>query len=524
MLHRRQKLLPDISGRNGLNSCSGFAATATCHTVTARSENGNVQAAQRCNCATICPQTTRSACDPQSLREIQKNKTPVNHVQIRSATSWRTEYAFDSGCSECAHLSNRDICRPHKHTPAVIAESSDIRPQGAKPFSIRETRAIPKARLNTKNSKEARKRQYCSRTDCSVSFSRKSDLQRHLRTVHHEQGDIGFTCFVPGCEMRHARRDKVLLHIRRVHPCARTQELMDATTIYSPVPSKTISKGADEDSRAASWSVEKWVKKSANIQTTTCPNEEDTAVHVANAHAFYPEPAVPHQVQAFVGSNDDLDVSTNDAITTIPKDHDFTLPGSGNHRQETADPVIHRPTPRTTLKASTERAFQHTGDRSLIRAASTPPSLIRTCQRNSIPARGIECDLLHPLHAHNTSSRRPSSAPPSNDDSPPVDGDRAPSSSRSGGPKGKRASGNPPALSGNYKHVSRDNENNEENNQHPDDRSQGKRRKVDTPSNQLFLVCIGHHRNDHTLDRFPQCKTTRRDYISQLEYVVRPIP
>jgi len=72
--------------------------------------------------------------------------------------------------------------------------------------------------INEFSSPRSRSRHWCWR--CDTSFSRPSDLQRHLVTFHNEPR---FNCIVPNCARRtkaFSRKDKLVEHLRSCHNIA----------------------------------------------------------------------------------------------------------------------------------------------------------------------------------------------------------------------------------------------------------------------------------------------------------------
>lgn len=74
------------------------------------------------------------------------------------------------------------------------------------------------------NSNTDQHQQYSSRTSCStclLTFGRKTDLERHLKSIHFDN-HASNACFISGCDNNkgkgYSRRDKLTEHQWRKHP------------------------------------------------------------------------------------------------------------------------------------------------------------------------------------------------------------------------------------------------------------------------------------------------------------------
>jgi hypothetical protein len=364
---------------------------------------------------------------------------------------------------------------------------------------------------NSTNAKRPKKRYHCPQVDCLASCSRTSDLQRHLRTGHHEQGDVDFRCFVLGCQMRHARKGKVKLHRQRVRPGAKIGSFIGVAVISSNVPAQKSSNTAADEPKSTVQSV----------QTSTHPNQHDTAAATAKSHVSDSQTDAVHQRQYHVDRGESQDACANGSVWPASSNLEISAaipPAATQVSHATNNPIISGPSPRTNGEAGVVSALnnfeRHFQGHSPKRASSTPPRLLRTHLNSSLATVGTGFDRTDNPHILGISIRHPSTAPPLGSDHSPCDGDHGQSTSRVGGNILERGSSNTSELTGSNRQILR----HDGTTGKPQDvRRQGKRRKLNIHDDPMLFACIGHHREHRPLDAFAECESTRKQHFSQLE-------
>lgn len=120
---------------------------------------------------------------------------------------------FDSGSNPC-FIANSDPYRSPV-SPAMLSASQS-------PVAVMATPALsgPQA-LNTGKRAPSSGRYMCFSPSCGRSFTRVSDLNRHIATVHFTQQSRRFNCPKPDCKRKgpnaFTRRDHLLEHLRHIH-------------------------------------------------------------------------------------------------------------------------------------------------------------------------------------------------------------------------------------------------------------------------------------------------------------------
>ncbi|KAM3420312.1 hypothetical protein BST61_g3596 [Cercospora zeina] len=106
----------------------------------------------------------------------------------------------------------------------VLTPPSSSAPGAPSPNQrARPTRSIPRA-LSARGS--SRPAITCSVTACESTFTRASDLDRHIRNVHGQSNEH-YSCVIHRCLYRTRRKDKMQEHCQKVHGYARGAEIFD---------------------------------------------------------------------------------------------------------------------------------------------------------------------------------------------------------------------------------------------------------------------------------------------------------
>ena len=71
--------------------------------------------------------------------------------------------------------------------------------------------------------------QFCSKTFVGTPQNRKSNLMRHVKTLHHHNKGGGFKCPKPGCSSKYNRTDNLNMHLRETHRILSSKERREAT-------------------------------------------------------------------------------------------------------------------------------------------------------------------------------------------------------------------------------------------------------------------------------------------------------
>ena len=104
-----------------------------------------------------------------------------------------------------------------------VSESLEISMRRKKEENF-EKKEIKKRRKKTGLKNETRKKKFAC-TDCSATFSRLWNLERHLREYHEGQGERPFKCSVDLCPASFKQKATLKAHVETVHGNAKRLRL-----------------------------------------------------------------------------------------------------------------------------------------------------------------------------------------------------------------------------------------------------------------------------------------------------------
>ncbi|KAF2217446.1 hypothetical protein CERZMDRAFT_92096 [Cercospora zeae-maydis SCOH1-5] len=151
--------------------------------------------------------------------------------QFEPDPAWFTQdFTVYASPGTLQHFPNQTASRAIEGAAVLLAPSIVLSPPVSSAShtplpnkKVKHTRSIPRAPSRKRSSRPAIP---CSVTACQKTFTRASDLDRHVRNVHGQSNEH-YSCVSHRCLYRTRRKDKMQEHCQKVHAYARGAESFD---------------------------------------------------------------------------------------------------------------------------------------------------------------------------------------------------------------------------------------------------------------------------------------------------------
>lgn len=362
---------------------------------------------------------------------------------------------------------------------------------------------------------------WCNHIDCSRSFSRESDLSRHVRSKHD---GIVFECPHSGCVVRRNRKDKLNRHIRQAHQ----NNNIGGPTFTHVVQSVPKAKKAASDESRDGKEIGLTTRQTdlpPHVQTPETLAYDTTSSLVARisllnaqgAAAEQPQPSLAiFDMRAAAAPLRNLEMlpggsKAQDCVHGSIR-RSLSLPNKVNSQ---AKPLIGQCSRVRAALVQFQDAAELSSEGLITRPVSTPPSLVVSQPHHSIPQSGVHTRVSNLRHGIRPDFRGLTTPTLLELDSSSQDGDNGITSAT-----GQRSSTSWADVVRNASKATASSINARSDTSIGDldapGRTKTKRRKLNKEGYKEFFICIGCNRGQQD-DQFPECETTLKEYFSQLE-------